>query len=160
AARPALFEQFLHSWRLNSREGRLLLTMAEALLRIPDADNANDLIHDLLTRGDWSLPDDDAPALIQVAARGLSLSARWLGQAESLPDAWHGLLRRLGDPLFRRALVQGVHLIARQFVLGETLPQALRRRDPSLRYSFDMLGEAAQSDAEAEHYHRQYRQAI
>lgn len=160
AARPALFEQFLHSWRLNSREGRLLLTMAEALLRIPDADNANDLIHDLLTRGDWSLPDDDAPALIQVAARGLSLSARWLEQDESLPDAWHGLRRRLGDPLFRRALVQGVQLIARQFVLGETLPQALRRRDPSLRYSFDMLGEAAQSDAEAEHYHRQYRQAI
>jgi RHH-type proline utilization regulon transcriptional repressor/proline dehydrogenase/delta 1-pyrroline-5-carboxylate dehydrogenase len=159
AAPHALFADFLQTFRLSTHEGRVLLTLAEALLRIPDAGSADKLVNDLLAQGDWGSRIHEGTTLVQWASRGLALGRRFV-MDENLPDAWHRLLLKMGDAVFRRALAVGVQLMARQFVQGETMADALGAREANLRYSFDRLGEAAQTELEAAQYFAAYREAI
>lgn len=153
------FQDFLQTWRLDSREGRTLLTLAESLLRIPDSQTRNELVNSLLPEGEWRRDDSGHPRLVQWAGRLLDRAQRFV-RDENQPDPWHRLLLRLGDGVVRTALTSGIHLLAKQFVMAETLPEALASREQGLRYSFDCLGEAAQTTEEARHYRRAYQQAM
>ena len=153
----ALFADFLQTFRLSTQEGRILLTLAEALLRIPDSNSADKLINDLLAEGDWSSRAQEGTTLVQWASRGLALGRRVVSDNS---DAWHRLLLRLGDAVFRRALTVGVQLMAGQFVQGETMLAALAGREAGLRYSFDGLGEAAHTADDADDYFKAYLEAI
>ncbi|HET8731302.1 MAG TPA: bifunctional proline dehydrogenase/L-glutamate gamma-semialdehyde dehydrogenase PutA [Moraxellaceae bacterium] len=154
------FNDFLANWRLSSEEGRALLTLAEALLRIPDLESANQLINDLVVKGEWGGPRAEGGVLVKMAALGLSASKRFIQEESRLPGAWHALLLRMGDSVFRRAISAALVYLAGQFLLGEDMPQALERRRPGRRYSFDRLGEAAQTFDDTERYLKAYRDAI
>lgn len=155
-----VFQDFLQTYRIDSHEGRTLLTLAESLLRIPDAATRNDLINSLLPEGHWSHDSDVGRSrVIGLAGRLLSQAGRFV-ESENVPDAWHRLLLRMGDGVLRTALASGINIISKQFVMAETLPEALSVRQPGMRYSFDCLGEAAQTRDEAGHYLRSYQQAL
>lgn len=161
-SKPATaFNDFLAAWRLSSEEGRSLLTMAEALLRIPDHETADKLINDLLTRGNWLANSaQHSSKLVQMAGVGLSLGKHFIEGEAKLPGRWHQLLLKIGDSVLRNAIESALHIMARQFVQGETMALALARRQPDLRYSFDRLGEAAQTGEDASRYTNAYREAI
>ena len=158
----------VHRYDLTTGEGVLLLSLAESLLRIPDAETANRLIEDVLGRGDWSrqLGEKQGDWLANAAAWSLALGGR-LARAErellEQPAAsWQRLVARLGEETARPLLRQAMRLLAGQFVLGETMAEALRRAvgTPAVRYSFDCLGEAAVSMAQAERHFTAYAEAI
>lgn len=154
------FNDFLATWRLSSEEGRALLTLAETLLRIPDKESANRLINDLVSRGNWQRDQAPASTLVHVAGLGLRLGKRFIQEEEQLKGTWHALLLKMGDAVFRRAIEAGLQLLAGQFVLGEDMGQALARRKAGLRYSFDRLGEAAQTADDTRRFFQAYRDAI
>lgn len=157
--RSSAFNDFLATWKLSTDEGRALLTLAEALLRIPDAATAHRLINDQLTRGNWQ---HAAPAglLVQLAGVGMALGKRFIEDEESLSGRWHQLLLKMGDNVLQRAIQAALQLMAQQFVQGEDMRAALARRQPGRRYSFDRLGEAAQTGEDARRYTDAYREAI
>lgn len=154
------FNNFLATWRLSTEEGRALLGMAEALLRISDNDTADKLVNELLTRGNWRTEARHDSRLVQLASAGLTLGKRFIESEENLPGRWHQLLLKMGDSVFRPAIATALQLMARQFVQGETMAQAMARRQATLRYSFDRLGEAAQTGEDATRYTDAYREAI
>jgi RHH-type proline utilization regulon transcriptional repressor/proline dehydrogenase/delta 1-pyrroline-5-carboxylate dehydrogenase len=158
--RSPAFNEFLATWRLSSEEGRALLTLAEALLRIPDKASANALINDLVTRGNWTTGERRSPGFVQMASLGLAFSKRFILEERRLSGTWHELMLKMGDALFRRAIEAGLQFLAGQFVLGQDMPQALARRTPGLRYSIDRLGEAAQTGDDTRRYFLAYREAI
>ena len=162
-------EAFLREYRLSTREGIMLMCLAEALLRIPDAETADRLIRDKLSAGEWSRHlGQSGSLLVNASTWGLMLTGRLVrtGLEEAAdPGAWLSrLLHRLGEPVLRQALLQAMRVLGRHFVLGQTIEQAIRRareaEGKGYRYSYDMLGEAARTAADAEHYHVAYRDAI
>jgi len=157
--RSPAFNAFLATWKLSSEEGRALLTLAEALLRIPDQESAHRLINDLVVRGDWLAGLQGSAIPVQLAGFGLTFGKRFI-QEESLSGTWRTLLLKMGDVLFRRAIEAGLQFLAGRFVLGEAMAPALARRKPGLRYSFDCLGEAAQTADDTRRYFQDYREAI
>ena len=162
-------EAFLHEYQLSTREGIMLMCLAEALLRIPDADTADRLIRDKLSAGEWSRHlGRSGSLLVNASTWGLMLTGRVVRanlEQEADPGAWlTRLLHRLGEPVLRQALLQSMRVLGRHFVLGQTIEQAIRRAGEAerkgYRYSYDMLGEAARTAADAEAYHLAYRDAI
>jgi RHH-type proline utilization regulon transcriptional repressor/proline dehydrogenase/delta 1-pyrroline-5-carboxylate dehydrogenase len=162
-------EAFLREYQLSTREGIMLMCLAEALLRIPDADTADRLIRDKLSAGEWSRHlGRSGSLLVNASTWGLMLTGRVVRanlEQEADPGAWlTRLLQRLGEPVLRQALLQAMRVLGRHFVLGQTIEQAIRRAREAerkgYRYSYDMLGEAARTAADAEHYHHAYRDAI
>jgi RHH-type proline utilization regulon transcriptional repressor/proline dehydrogenase/delta 1-pyrroline-5-carboxylate dehydrogenase len=162
-------EAFLQEYRLGTREGIMLMCLAEALLRIPDADTADRLIRDKLSAGEWSRHlGRSGSLLVNASTWGLMLTGRFVRadlEQNADPGAWLArLVHRLGEPVLRQALLQAMRVLGRHFVLGQTIEQAIRRareaETKGYRYSYDMLGEAARTAADAEHYHGSYRDAI
>lgn len=154
-----LFAEFLATWQLSSGEGRTLMALAEALLRIPDPASADRLVNDLLGRADWPASLPHASLKVKAAGWGLAFGSRFIHE-EDLPGRGHRLLLKLGDAVFRPALVAGLRLLSGQFVMGESVDAALPRRISGLRYSFDCLGEAAQTAEDVERYTTTYLSAI
>ena len=170
-SRPAPFfalESLLQEYPISSREGLVLMRLAEALLRVPDAQTAIALTADQLARADFTAADgEERPAsphrrIADLAASAIALSKRFLPDAEA--DA--GLLRRLGAQTVVAATVRAIQLLARQFVLGRSIDEALaaaadaRSSRPGLRFSYDMLGEGARTEADAKRYLASYAAAI
>jgi RHH-type proline utilization regulon transcriptional repressor/proline dehydrogenase/delta 1-pyrroline-5-carboxylate dehydrogenase len=161
-------EAFLQRYSLATREGVVLMCLAEALLRIPDAETADALIRDKLAGGAWDAKAGaraDANPLMNAASWALMLTGRLVEwhDAEGGADAvMRRLVARAGEPLVRAAIRQAVEIMAGQFVAGETLGEALERarKQPQFRFSYDMLGEAAHTAADAERYWQAYREAI
>jgi RHH-type proline utilization regulon transcriptional repressor/proline dehydrogenase/delta 1-pyrroline-5-carboxylate dehydrogenase len=162
-------EAFLREYQLSTREGIMLMCLAEALLRIPDADTADRLIRDKLSAGEWSRHlGRSGSLLVNASTWGLMLTGRVVRanlEQEADPGAWLSrLVQRLGEPVLRQALLQAMRVLGRHFVLGQTIEQAIRRAREAerkgYRYSYDMLGEAARTAADAAHYHLAYRDAI
>ncbi len=160
SAPNSTFNEFLATWRLSSEEGRALLTLAEALLRIPDSTTAHRLINDQITRGQWLGSPRSNGMLVQLAGMGMALGKRFIQDEANLPGRWHQLLLKLGDSVMNRAIQAALQFMANQFVQGEDMKTALARRQPGLRYSFDRLGEAAQTAEDARRYTEAYREAI
>lgn len=159
---------FLKEYGLGTTEGVALLCLAEALLRIPDAATADALIEDRVAPADWEshLGHGDSLA-VNASAWAFMLTGRVLTLENGeggLTAAILRMARRLGEPVIRTALRRGMRVLARQFVMGRTIAEALARADTAegrrWRYSFDMLGEAAKTHADADRYQATYREAI
>ncbi len=164
---PHPLDAFLHEYDLGSEEGVLLMCLAEGLIRIPDATTADRLIQEKLGGARWDEHlGNGRGLLVNASAWSLMLAGRIVGLAPDLEPEPASLLQRLvarsGEPLVRNALRSAMHLLARQFVMGRTIDEALARaaRHADYRHSFDMLGEAAMSSADAERYAAAYRAAI
>jgi RHH-type proline utilization regulon transcriptional repressor/proline dehydrogenase/delta 1-pyrroline-5-carboxylate dehydrogenase len=162
-------QSFLREYDLSSQEGVLLMCVAEALLRIPDAATADRLIRDKLSQGDWERHVGRNPSLLVNAGTwGMMLTGRLVGldaRDAGSPGTWFArLAARAGEPVVRLALRQGMRLMAEQFVMGRTIGDALRRsregEHARYRHSFDMLGEAALTAADAGRYMHAYADAI
>jgi len=162
-------DDFLGEYGLSNSEGVVLMCLAEALLRIPDAETANRLIRDKIVDADWEghLGASDS-VLVNASTWALMLTGRVVKMDDGALGDVGSFLRRLvaksGEPLIRRAMTQAMRILGRQFVMGRTIEEALERaRGPEARgyrYSYDMLGEAARTAADAERYLEAYSQAI
>src|SRR6185369_14467515 len=160
---------FLHAYDLGSDEGIAMMCLAEALLRIPDAHTADELIADKLAGPDWSekLGTSDS-AFVNAATFSLLLTGKVLEGAQDRSENWKGALGRavgrLGEPVVRTAVREAMKILGRNFVFGRTIDEALERAAPELRrglsHSFDMLGEAAKTFADADRYADAYRGAL
>jgi RHH-type proline utilization regulon transcriptional repressor/proline dehydrogenase/delta 1-pyrroline-5-carboxylate dehydrogenase len=155
--------QFLQEYRLNSSEGVALLSLAEAFLRVPDPETADLLIADKLGDADWRAHAGQSNSkLVNTATWGLVVGRVLVGEGE------HGPLRRLisraGEPFVRQAVGAAMKMMGEIFVMGRTIDEAMRRmRKPENRgftASFDMLGEAARTFADAGRYFAAYQGAI
>src|SRR5690348_3786598 len=162
-------ESFLQQYDLSTQEGVLLMCVAEALLRIPDAETADRLIRDKLARGDWQKHLGQSPSLLVNASTwGLMLTGRLTqidADSASDPASWYErVVARAGEPVVRVAIRQAMRLMAEQFVMGRTIDEALARSragaNARFRHSFDMLGESALTAADAARYHASYANAI
>ncbi|MGH8496637.1 MAG: bifunctional proline dehydrogenase/L-glutamate gamma-semialdehyde dehydrogenase PutA [Gammaproteobacteria bacterium] len=162
-------DEFLHKYDLSSQEGVVLMCLAEALLRIPDADTADRLIADKLSTANWQEHVGTSESLfVNASTWGLMLTGRLIRpEADMLANPASFLSRlasRVGEPMVRGALRQAMRIMARQFVMGRTIRDALERSrsgdNRDYRYSFDMLGEAALTAEDAERYFDDYADAI
>lgn len=156
-------EDFLHAYSLSTQEGLALMVLAEALLRVPDAATTDRLIEDKLSGRDWSHPDHKGDTLlVSASAWTLGISARLITPGQTPDNVIEGLARRLGLPALRLATRQAMRLLGSHFVHGQTIGEALKRAasDPESRFSFDMLGEGARTDRDAERYLQSYAHAI
>lgn len=156
-------EDFLHAYSLSTQEGLALMVLAEALLRVPDAETTDRLIEDKLAGRDWSHPDHKGDTLlVSASAWTLGISARLITPGLTPENIIESLARRIGLPALRLATRQAMRLLGSHFVHGQTIGEALTRAasDPEHRYSFDMLGEGARTEADAERYFQSYAHAI
>lgn len=165
--KPAPFwalESLLREYPISSAEGLALMRLAEALLRVPDAETAVALTADQLGRAAFEAKGAEGPhkMLASLSASAIAMSKKFL------PDAGQdaGLMKRLGAQTVVAATVRAIQLLGRQFVLGRSIDEAMgeaaeqRRRQSVLRYSYDMLGEGARTDADAQRYLAAYGHAI
>ena len=163
---PAPFwamESLLREYPISSAEGLALMRLAEALLRVPDTPTAIALTADQLGRAQFE-GDSGGPhkLLASLSASAISLSKKFLPDAES--DA--GLLKRLGAQTVVAATVRAIQLLGRQFVLGRNIQEAMseaadqRRQSKQLLFSYDMLGEGARTERDAQRYQASYVAAI
>ena len=168
-SRQGVMEAFMQEYDLSSEEGVVLMCLAEALLRIPDAETAEQLIADKLGDADWeSHVGKSSSVLVNASTWGLMLTGRLVapvsGESTGLRTALGRLINRSGEPMVRGAIRQAMRILGFQYVMGRTIDEALDRsltkNNRSYRYSFDMLGEAAITAADAERYMDSYREAI
>lgn len=165
--RAGLVQGLLQEFALSSQEGVALMCLAEALLRIPDAATRDALIRDKIARGDWRAHLGASPSLfVNAAAWGLLLTGKLVAthSDEGLGAALRRVVGRGGEPLIRKGVDLTMRLMGEQFVIGESITQALatarQREAQGFRHSYDMLGEAALTDADARRYLAAYEQAI
>src|SRR5579872_4466165 len=156
-------EDFLHAYSLSTKEGLALMVVADALLRVPDAATADRLIEDKLAAGRWLDSELKSHAVVvSASAWTLGVAARVIHPGETPHGILDAIVRRIGLPAMRAAIRQAMRLIGAHFVLGQTIEEALQRArsHADFRYSFDMLGEAARTAADAEKYFAAYADAI
>ena len=168
-AREGGIDAFLQQYDLSSEEGVLLMCIAEALLRIPDAETADSLIADKITSARWKDHIGESDSLfVNASTWGLMLTGELLKLDESTKNnpvhVLGKLANRAGEPVVRTAMRQAMRIMGHQFVMGRTIKEALNRSvkkgNSAYRYSFDMLGEAALTAADAEHYLQAYHDGI
>ncbi|MCF3935771.1 bifunctional proline dehydrogenase/L-glutamate gamma-semialdehyde dehydrogenase PutA [Acuticoccus sp. M5D2P5] len=166
AASPGLMETFLAEYGLSTDEGIALMCLAEALLRVPDAQTIDALIEDKIAPADWGKHlGHSSSSLVNASTWALLLTGRVLDErGRGVAGALRGAIRRLGEPVIRTAVAEAMRRLGRQFVLGETIDGALKRaaamEAKGYTYSYDMLGEAARTAADAERYRVAYANAI
>src|SRR4051794_30873969 len=160
-------DAFLHEYALSSPEGVALMCLAEALLRIPDAETVDKLIRDKIAAADWHSHIGHSGSLfVNASTWALMLTGRLLRpeNENDVGDALRRLIARSSEPVWRQAVTAAMRILAGQFVMGRTIEEALdRAREPErhgYRHSYDMLGEAARTMPDAERYHAAYAHAI
>ncbi|WP_373776997.1 bifunctional proline dehydrogenase/L-glutamate gamma-semialdehyde dehydrogenase PutA [Glaesserella sp.] len=160
-------DALMHEFSLSSQEGVALMCLAEALLRIPDKGTADKLIRDKISKGDWRSHVGKSPSLfVNAAAWGLVVTGKLVSthSESSLSSALSRLISRGGEPLIRKGVDVAMRLLGKQFVTGETIQQAIQNGEKRFamgyRYSYDMLGEAAFTQDDAERYYQDYIASI
>ena len=159
-------EALVHEYDLSSQEGVALMCLAEALLRIPDRATRDALIRDKIAKGAWRAHTGSPSLFVNAATWGLVVTGKLVGGSseQKLSSALTRLITRGGEPLIRQGVNTAMRLMGEQFVTGQTIGAALansrRLEDMGFRYSYDMLGEAATTDEDAQRYLRAYEQAI
>ena len=160
-------DALMHEFSLSSEEGVALMCLAEALLRIPDADTRNKLIQDKIAGGDWKSHLGHSPSMfVNASAWGLLITGKLTAASDekSLGSALTRLIGKGGAPLIRQGVNYAMRMLGKQFVTGQTIEEALKngkaREKMGYRYSFDMLGEAAMTQADADRYFKDYVDAI
>lgn len=166
SVKPALMEVFLAEYGLSTEEGIALMCLAEALLRVPDAETMDALIEDKIAPSDWGRHlGKSASSLVNASTWALMLTGKVLEDREpGVVGHLRAAVKRLGEPVIRRAVAQAMKEMGRQFVLGETIGAAMKRAEEleakGYTYSYDMLGEAARTEGDARRYHLAYSKAI
>lgn len=166
SADPGLMEVFLAEYGLSTDEGIALMCLAEALLRVPDADTIDALIEDKIAPSDWGKHlGHSTSSLVNASTWALMLTGRVLDDdQQGITGALRGAVKRLGEPVIRTAVARAMREMGRQFVLGENIVKAMKRaegmQEKGFTYSYDMLGEAARTDRDARDYHLAYSRAI
>ena len=160
-------EGLVQEYSLSSQEGVALMCLAEALLRIPDTATRDALIRDKISEGDWKSHIGGGKSLfVNAATWGLVVTGKLTSTVNdrSLSAALTRLIARAGEPVIRRGVDMAMRMMGEQFVTGETIEEALKRSRPlearGFRYSYDMLGEAATTAADAKRYYADYENAI
>lgn len=158
-------EELLREYSLSTKEGLALMVLAEALLRVPDAVTADRLIEDKLGQGDFANHESKSDAfLVSASAWALGITARVIQPGETPTGIVGSLAKRLGVPTVRTATRQAMRVMGNHFVLGQTIEEALKRARTGAgklyRYSFDMLGEGARTQGDANRYFASYTAAI
>ncbi|GGH32400.1 L-proline dehydrogenase /delta-1-pyrroline-5-carboxylate dehydrogenase [Cribrihabitans marinus] len=163
---PGLMEVFLAEYGLSTDEGIALMCLAEALLRVPDDDTIDALIEDKIAPSDWGKHlGHSSSSLVNASTWALMLTGKVLDERRPSPvSALRGAIKRLGEPVIRTAVGRAMREMGRQFVLGESIESAMKRaagmEAKGYTYSYDMLGEAARTEADAGRYHLSYSRAI
>jgi RHH-type proline utilization regulon transcriptional repressor/proline dehydrogenase/delta 1-pyrroline-5-carboxylate dehydrogenase len=163
---PGLMEVFLAEYGLSTDEGVSLMCLAEALLRVPDADTIDALIEDKIAPSDWGRHmGHSTSSLVNASTWALMLTGRVLDDDQPGPVRHlRAAVKRLGEPVIRTAVSRAMKEMGRQFVLGEDINAAMKRaagmEKKGFTYSYDMLGEAARTESDAKRYHLSYSRAI
>jgi len=162
-----IVEALVQEFSLSSAEGVALMCLAEALLRIPDDATRDALIRDKTGHGDWRAHlGRNRSLFVNAATWGLMLTGRLTAAEDEhgLGAALTRLVARAGEPIIRRGMDAAMRMMGEQFVMGQTIAEALARARPmearGFRYSYDMLGEAATTAEDAARYLRAYEDAI
>ncbi|HDR9318567.1 TPA: bifunctional proline dehydrogenase/L-glutamate gamma-semialdehyde dehydrogenase PutA [Burkholderia vietnamiensis] len=152
---------------LDSREGIALMCLAEAMLRIPDTETRNQLIRDKIVDADWRAHIGKSPSLfVNATAWGLLITGKLLKKPDDavLTEALTSVLRKGGETVVRAGVAYAMRMLGKQFVTGQTIEEAIGvakgHESSGYRYSYDMLGEAALTDEDAQAYFNSYRHAI
>jgi len=162
-------DAFLQQYGLDTDEGIALMCLAEALLRVPDARTADALIRDKIAEIEWGERlGESSSTFVNAATFSLMLTGEVLERPEEhqkgMGRTLKSAMNRLGEPVIRRATLQAMRILGGQFVFGRTIEEALKRAAPDrakgITHSFDMLGEAAMTYADAERYRIAYERAI
>ncbi len=164
---PGLMEVFLAEYGLSTSEGVALMCLAEALLRVPDAKTMDDLIEDKLSAKSWNrhVGHSDS-SLVNASTWALMLTGKVLSAKEEagISSSMGRLVKRVGEPVIRRAVKAAMKEMGNQFVLGQTIKEAVergaKRQAKGYTYSYDMLGEAALTDRDAQSFVQSYTDAI
>ncbi len=168
-AKHAGVDAFMREYGLSSEEGVILMCIAEALLRIPDSDTADELIAEKISGGRWERHLGHSDSLfVNASTWALLLTGRVVklkdARGANPVDAVKRLVARSGEPVIRQAIRQAVKILGDQFVLGRTIREALARAEAyqakGYLFSYDMLGEAAKSQKDADLYYERYMAAI
>ena len=159
-------DALMHEFSLSSEEGIALMCLAEALLRIPDNATRDRLIADKISEGNWKSHLNNSPSLfVNAAAWGLLITGKLTAPSDKqMGSALNRLVSKGGAPLIRQGVNYAMRLLGKQFVTGQTIEEALQngkeREKMGYRFSFDMLGEAAYTQEDADRYYNDYVQAI
>src|SRR5664279_6376286 len=142
-------EAFLTTYDLSSREGVVLMCMAEALLRIPDTETVDRLIRDKIGPTDWvhRLGASNS-TFVNAGTWALMLTGRIVkleNADKNLGSTLKRLIARVGEPVIRQAIIGAMRILGKQFVMGRSIEEALERSRPAekhgYRHTFDMLGD-------------------
>ncbi|BAJ00500.1 bifunctional proline dehydrogenase/L-glutamate gamma-semialdehyde dehydrogenase PutA [Shewanella violacea] len=162
-------DAFLQQYSLETQEGIILMCLAEALLRIPDAATADALIEDKLSGAKWDIHLSKSDSiLVNASTWGLMLTGKIVKLDRNIDGKPSSLLNRLvnrmGEPVIRQAMLAAMKIMGKQFVLGRTVKEALKnsldKRKLGYTHSYDMLGEAALTKTDAQKYFEDYSSAI
>jgi RHH-type proline utilization regulon transcriptional repressor/proline dehydrogenase/delta 1-pyrroline-5-carboxylate dehydrogenase len=162
-------DAFLYQYDLSSDEGIALMCLAEALLRIPDSETINKLIRDKISHADWEEHLGKSESLfVNAATWGLMLTGKIMSAEEINASGLSKVLKRLiargGEPLIRKTVAHAMTVLGKQFVMGRTIHEALKRaheyEQRGYLFSYDMLGEAARTMEDADKYYKAYQKAI
>ncbi len=168
---PSMMEKFLAEYGLTTKEGVALMCLAEALLRVPDSYTIDALIEDKITSGNWhSHLGSSNSSLVNTSTWALLLTGKVIGPTEqdnqevNIAKSIRSLVKKFGEPLVRKAVAQAMKELGSQFVLGRDIQEACKRaaklEAQGYSYSYDMLGEAARTEEDAERYLIAYSTAI
>ncbi|MCX2890811.1 MULTISPECIES: trifunctional transcriptional regulator/proline dehydrogenase/L-glutamate gamma-semialdehyde dehydrogenase [Pseudomonas] len=165
--RAGIVQGLLQEFSLSSQEGVALMCLAEALLRIPDKGTRDALIRDKISTGNWQPHLGNSPSLfVNAATWGLLLTGKLVSthNESGLTSSLTRIIGKSGEPMIRKGVDMAMRLMGEQFVTGETIAEALanasRFEAKGFRYSYDMLGEAALTEHDAQKYLASYEQAI
>ncbi|KPY19010.1 trifunctional transcriptional regulator/proline dehydrogenase/L-glutamate gamma-semialdehyde dehydrogenase [Pseudomonas syringae group genomosp. 3] len=165
--RAGIVQGLLQEFSLSSQEGVALMCLAEALLRIPDKGTRDALIRDKISNGNWQPHLGNSPSLfVNAATWGLLLTGKLVAthNEAGLTSSLSRIIGKRGEPMIRKGVDMAMRLMGEQFVTGETIGEALanasRFEAKGFRYSYDMLGEAALTEHDAQKYLASYEQAI
>ncbi|MEQ5820871.1 bifunctional proline dehydrogenase/L-glutamate gamma-semialdehyde dehydrogenase PutA [Halomonas sp. SCS19] len=162
-------DELLQQYSLDTHEGLMLMCLAEAMLRIPDKATADALIEDRLGPADWKAHLGKSESwMVNASTWGLLMTGRVVSldkPKDGKPSGFiNKMVNRMGEPVIRRAMVEAMKVMGKQFVLGRDIDEALKRSKPlfdkGYTYSYDMLGEAARTRRDADRYFDDYATAI
>ncbi|MGD9021811.1 MAG: bifunctional proline dehydrogenase/L-glutamate gamma-semialdehyde dehydrogenase PutA, partial [Lysobacterales bacterium] len=167
--KAGMMDQFTQQYSLSSKEGVAMMCLAESLLRVPDAETADDLIAEKILSGEWADHRGESDSVfVNASTWGLMLTGRVVtleSEITESPETWlHKLVNRIGEPVVRAAVRQAMKIMGQQYVLGRRIDNAIDRgrkeNAKGTRFSFDMLGEGARTMADADRYYEAYMLAI
>jgi len=167
--KSGMMDRFMQQYSLSSKEGVAMMCLAESLLRVPDAETADDLIAEKILSGAWDEHRGASDSLfVNASTWGLMLTGRVVAlefEAIENTETWmKKLVNRIGEPVVRAAVRQAMKIMGQQYVLGRSIEGALERghkeNAEGTRFSFDMLGEGARTMEDADRYFDAYTDAI